>query len=152
MHAYEGEIRQVLANFIGNAIDAMHRDGGRLMLRSSSGRDPRTGAEGVYVTVADTGCGMDAATRARIFEPFFSTKGMTGTGLGLWVSQTIIDKHGGRIWHSQPRPAGAGVGPAGPSSASFFPCSPAICRPLKTSLKRLTAPPGQGNTPRLLRF
>jgi signal transduction histidine kinase len=97
LHAFEGEIRQVLANFIGNAIDAMHRHGGRLMLRSAGGRDPRTGAEGVYVTVADTGCGMDAATRSRIFEPFFSTKGTTGTGLGLWVSQTIIDKHAGRI-------------------------------------------------------
>jgi PAS domain S-box-containing protein len=97
VHAYEGEIRQVLANFIGNAIDAMHREGGRLILRSSSERDPRTGLEGVYVTVADTGCGMDAATRSRIFEPFFSTKGMTGTGLGLWVSQTILEKHGGRV-------------------------------------------------------
>jgi PAS domain S-box-containing protein len=97
LHAFEGEIRQVLANFIGNAIDAMHRHGGRLMLRSAGGRDPRTGVEGVYVTVADTGCGMDAATRSRIFEPFFSTKGTTGTGLGLWVSQTIIDKHAGRI-------------------------------------------------------
>jgi signal transduction histidine kinase len=40
---------------------------------------------------------MDAATRARIFEPFFSTKGMTGTGLGLWVSQTILEKHGGHV-------------------------------------------------------
>ena len=97
VHAYEGEIRQVLANFVGNAIDAMQRDGGRLILRSSNGRDPRTGAAGVYVTVADTGCGMDAATRSRIFEPFFSTKGTTGTGLGLWVSQTIIDKHGGHV-------------------------------------------------------
>jgi PAS domain S-box-containing protein len=97
VHAYEGEIRQVLANFIGNAIDAMQRDGGRLTLRTAKGRDPRSGAEGVYVTVADTGCGMDAVTRSRIFEAFFSTKGDTGTGLGLWVSQTIIDKHGGRV-------------------------------------------------------
>jgi signal transduction histidine kinase len=97
VHAYEGEIRQVLANLIGNAIDAMHRDGGRLTLCSSSGRDPRTATPGIYVTVADTGCGMDAATRPRIFEPFFSTKGTTGTGLGLWVSQTIIEKHGGRV-------------------------------------------------------
>ena len=112
VHAYEGEIRQVLANFIGNAIDAMHRDGGRLTLRSSSGRDPANGVEGIYVTVADTGCGMDAATRARIFEPFFSTKGMTGTGLGLWVSQTILEKHGGRVFirsrvrHSPEGPGG----------------------------------------------
>jgi PAS domain S-box-containing protein len=97
VHAYDGEIRQVLANFIGNAIDAMHREGGRLTLRTSRGLDSLTGAEGIYVTIADTGCGMDAATRVRIFEPFFSTKGNTGTGLGLWVSQTIIDKHGGRI-------------------------------------------------------
>ena len=111
VQAYEGEIRQVLANFIGNAIDAMHRDGGRLTLRSSSGRDPATGTEGIYVTVADTGCGMDAATRARIFEPFFSTKGMTGTGLGLWVSQTILEKHGGRVFvrsHVRHRPDGPG--------------------------------------------
>jgi PAS domain S-box-containing protein len=120
LHAYEGEIRQVLANFIGNAIDAMHRDGGRLLLRSSSGRDARTGAEGIYVTVADTGCGMDAATRTRIFEPFFSTKGTTGTGLGLWVSQTIIEKHGGRInIHSSVR---RGMnGPGGTVFRLFFP-------------------------------
>jgi PAS domain S-box-containing protein len=124
LRAYEGEIRQVLANFIGNAIDAMHRHGGRLVLRSSSGRDPRTGAEGVYVTVADTGCGMDTATRMRIFEPFFSTKGTTGTGLGLWVSQTIIDKHGGRIGiRSQVR---QGLnGPGGTVFRLFLPLQPA---------------------------
>lgn len=97
IHAYEGEIRQVLANLVGNAIDSMHRDGGCLRLRTSPGRDPHSGAEGIYVTVADTGCGMDAETRARIFEPFFSTKGNTGTGLGLWVSLTIIEKHSGHI-------------------------------------------------------
>jgi PAS domain S-box-containing protein len=135
LHAYEGEIRQVLANFIGNAIDAMHRDGGRLVLRSSSGRDPRTGAEGVYVTVADTGCGMDAATRIRIFEPFFSTKGTTGTGLGLWVSQTIIDKHGGRIGiRSQVR-----QGPNGPGGTVFrlfLPLQPATMSAAQNNLDR----------------
>ena len=97
VQAYDGEIRQVLANFIGNAIDAMQRDGGRLTLRTSVGQEPLAGSEGIYVTVADTGCGIDKATQSRIFEPFFSTKGTTGTGLGLWVSQTIIDKHRGRI-------------------------------------------------------
>jgi PAS domain S-box-containing protein len=93
--AYEGEIRQVLANLVGNAVDAMQRDGGRLLLRTARGTHPRSGAEGIYVTVADTGAGMDAATRTRIFEPFFSTKGARGTGLGLWVSQNILEKHGG---------------------------------------------------------
>jgi PAS domain S-box-containing protein len=128
VHAYEGEIRQVLANFIANAIDAMHREGGRLTLRSSSRCDPRTGLEGVYVTVADTGCGMDAATRSRIFEPFFSTKGMTGTGLGLWVSQTILEKHGGhvsvrsRIRH---RPDGAD-GPGGTVFRIFLPLQSSV--------------------------
>ncbi len=96
VRAYEGEIRQVLANLVGNAVDAMQRNGGRLILRTAGGRDLHRGDDGVFVTVADTGCGMDAATRLRIFEPFFSTKGITGTGLGLWVSQTILEKHGGR--------------------------------------------------------
>ena len=49
------------------------------------------------LTVADTGSGMDGATLARIFEPFFSTKGITGTGLGLWISQEIVAKHHGNI-------------------------------------------------------
>jgi PAS domain S-box-containing protein len=133
LHAYEGEIRQVLANFIGNAIDAMHRNGGRLMLRSAPGRDPRTGVQGVYVTVADTGCGMDAATRSRIFEPFFSTKGTTGTGLGLWVSQTIIDKHAGRIGirtRIQQRPHTAG----GTVFRIFLPLQPTGVTPTHTDL------------------
>jgi PAS domain S-box-containing protein len=125
VHAYEGEIRQVLANFIGNAIDSMHRDGGRLTLRSSSGRDPRSGVEGIYVTVADTGCGMDAVTRARIFEPFFSTKGMTGTGLGLWVSQTILEKHGGRVF-VRSRVRSRPDGPSGTVFRIFLPLQSSI--------------------------
>ncbi len=135
LHAYEGEIRQVLANFIGNAIDAMHRDGGRLLLRSSSGHDARTGEEGVYVTVADTGCGMDAATRDRIFEPFFSTKGTTGTGLGLWVSQTIIDKHQGRVGiRSKVRQAPDGTG--GTVFRIFLPLQPANTAAAQNNLEQ----------------
>ncbi len=93
---FEGEIRQVLSNLIGNAIDAMHSVGGRLLLRCRAGHD-RTGREGLFITVADNGPGMSQETCARAFEPFFTTKGFAGTGLGLWVSQEIIDRHKGRL-------------------------------------------------------
>jgi signal transduction histidine kinase len=50
---------------------------------------------GVRITIADNGTGMDGAIRNRIFEPFFSTKGIGGTGLGLWVTQDLVQKNGG---------------------------------------------------------
>ena len=95
--AQGGEIRQVIVNLIGNAMDAMVNGGGRLTLRTAKTRNWQTGAPGVALTVADTGSGMDSATLARIFEPFFSTKGITGTGLGLWISQEIVAKHHGSL-------------------------------------------------------
>jgi PAS domain S-box-containing protein len=93
---YDGELRQVLTNLIGNALDAS-RNGGQINLRSREGIDWRTRRKGVRITVADNGHGMSRETLARIFEPFFSTKGMTGTGLGLWVSLEIIQKHDGTV-------------------------------------------------------
>ena len=95
--AHDGEIRQVLANLIGNAVDAMQASGGVLVLRTRPGRRWNTEREGIVVTVADTGPGMDGQTLSHIFEPFFSTKGITGTGLGLWISQEILVKHQGTI-------------------------------------------------------
>jgi PAS domain S-box-containing protein len=92
--AHDGEIRQVIVNLIGNAIDALPA-GGRIMVRTVTAWDWRTGRRGIKVTVADDGIGMDAETHARLFEPFFSTKGITGAGLGLWVSSEIVDKHQG---------------------------------------------------------
>ncbi len=94
--AHDGEIRQVMVNLIGNAIDALP-SGGTILIKTSTARDWRTGERGLRVAVADDGVGMAAETRARIFEPFFSTKGITGAGLGLWVSREIIDKHGGTL-------------------------------------------------------
>ena len=105
--AQGGEIRQVIANLVGNAMDAIGPNGGRLILRTARGCDWSTGTPGVVLTVADTGAGMDEPTRARIFEPFFSTKGITGTGLGLWISQEIVAKHNGSI-HIRTKP-GAGT-------------------------------------------
>ena len=93
---HDGEIRQVMANLVGNAIDALPF-AGRLELRVAPGVHPVHGGRGVMVTVADNGSGMSPEVRARIFEPFFSTKGQTGTGLGLWVSQEIIEKHRGAL-------------------------------------------------------
>jgi PAS domain S-box-containing protein len=95
IRAFDGEVRQVIANLIGNAIDAMQSAGGSLRLHTRRARDWRTGNDGVSITIVDTGIGMSRATLQRIYEPFFSTKGTTGTGLGLWVSREIVNKHQG---------------------------------------------------------
>ncbi len=93
---YDGEVRQVVANLVGNAVDALG-ESGRLLLRISPAHHPVTGRAGVTLTVADTGHGMSPATVTRIFEPFFTTRGATGTGLGLWVSLEIVEKHEGSL-------------------------------------------------------
>ncbi len=99
LYCFEGELRQILANLVGNAFDAM-RTGGRLRLRAREVTDWKTNDHGIRITVADNGIGMNADTQSRIFEPFFSTKGIGGTGLGLWITQDLIEKNGGtiRVW------------------------------------------------------
>ena len=96
VEVYEGDIRQVLNNLIGNAVDAMAR-GGELHLRSAESHDWKTGRQGLTLTIADTGEGMSRETLGHIFEAFFTTKGIGGTGLGLWVSADIVNRHNGRI-------------------------------------------------------
>lgn len=97
LFCFAGEIRQVFANLVGNAIDASAA-GGRLVLRTRRSRDWRNPAQsGVRFTVADTGTGMELDVREHIFEAFFTTKEATGTGLGLWVSQEIVLKHHGSM-------------------------------------------------------
>ena len=93
---FENDIRQVLNNLIANAIDAM-RNGGRLLIRAHDTTDLATGRPGVRITVADTGHGMSAVTLSRLFEPFYTTKDLNGTGLGLWISHGIVGRHGGRL-------------------------------------------------------
>jgi len=90
-----GEIQQVMTNLIDNALDALPRHG-RMVVEVRPARD-RAGREGVIVTVADNGCGMDRPTLERLFYPFITTKGEAGNGLGLWVSKGIVDKHHGTI-------------------------------------------------------
>lgn len=113
---YAGEIRQVLANLVGNAMDAMAQ-GGVLFLRVRACTDWRSGSNGVRITVADTGHGMSAQTMKRLYEPFFTTKEAIGTGLGLWVSAGIVEKHGGTLRaRSSMRP-----GKSGAVFAVYFP-------------------------------
>jgi PAS domain S-box-containing protein len=97
LYCFAGELRQVFANLIGNAIDAMPA-GGRLVLRARRSRDWSNPTRlGVRFQVADTGSGMTPEVRKHIFEPFFTTKEVTGTGLGLWVSSEIVVKHKGSM-------------------------------------------------------
>ena len=93
---FENDIRQVLNNLIANAIDAM-RSGGRLLVRAHNAVDHPTGHRGIRITIADTGHGMSPETQRRLFEPFYTTKGLSGTGLGLWISSEIVERHQGRL-------------------------------------------------------
>jgi PAS domain S-box-containing protein len=94
---FSGEIRQVINNLVGNAIDAMETTGGRLVVRSRNGMEWRSGRRGVVMTIADTGPGMSRQVQKKIFEAFYTTKEIRGTGLGLWVSREIIDRHKGAL-------------------------------------------------------
>lgn len=89
---FPGELKQVFLNLIGNAIQAMSA-GGRLYIRLWD--VPHS--ERVRVSITDTGLGIEPADAVRLFEPFFSTKSTKGTGLGLWISSQIIQKHEGSI-------------------------------------------------------
>jgi PAS domain S-box-containing protein len=91
------EIRQVFANLLSNAIDATH-PGGRLRVRIRATHAWDEGAQpGIRVTLGDTGQGIPEELLGKIFEPFMTTKDATGTGLGLWVSSGIVQKHKGKM-------------------------------------------------------
>ena len=91
------EIRQVLANLVTNAIEAMSNNSGPriLSLRLHATTNPRDGKSGITLVIADTGSGMAPAAANRAFEPFFTTKEATNTGLGLWITREIVEKHHG---------------------------------------------------------
>ena len=115
IQGFPGEIRQVFSNLVVNAIEALG-DAPRQRAKVELAGDPRGAAgeaghmrievrrsrdwsrpsvEGVRVVIADDGPGIPEEARRHIFEPFFTTKGERGTGLGLWVSEGIVRKHGG---------------------------------------------------------
>jgi len=87
-----GELRSILYNVVKNSIDAMP-EGGKLVFKTGESE------KGVYITVTDTGLGMDEVTKARIFQPFFTTKGFEqGKGLGMSTSYAIVKEHGGEMY------------------------------------------------------
>jgi signal transduction histidine kinase len=120
LFCFEGEVRQVLSNLIDNAMDATS-SGGRMVVRARSSRDwsRADSPKGIRFTIADTGYGMTPEVRSRIFEAFFTTKESTGTGLGLWVSMEIIQKHRAHI-HVRSRSAQTG-GASGSVFQLFIP-------------------------------
>ena len=119
LFCFAGEIRQVFANLVGNAIDASS-DGGRLVVRARRSRNWKNPAQkGIRFAIADTGAGMEPEVREHIFEAFFSTKEATGTGLGLWVSYEIILKHKGLV-HVRSRAAASEPKAAPESHGTVF--------------------------------
>ena len=90
--AFPDQIKQVALNLFQNAMDAIPETGGKIGLRT------RLQGSNLSFTIEDNGVGMDEAIRKDIFEPFFTTKPKEeGTGLGLWVTQSILQSHGGTI-------------------------------------------------------
>ncbi len=87
---HEPELREVFTNLVMNAVDAMP-EGGNITVAS------RTEADYVVISFSDNGCGMDEEVRLRCIEPFYTTKGPVGSGLGLAVCHGIIQRHGGRM-------------------------------------------------------
>ena len=92
--AVPGELRQIFSNLVANAVDALE-PGGAITIRVSKRKildKPQ-----VRITFADSGCGIEPSRRSKVFDPFYSTKGNLGTGLGLWVTRQIVEKHRGTI-------------------------------------------------------
>ncbi len=97
MFTLEGEFKQILSNLITNAIDAS-RDGGSIMIHAKRCTSRRPGyGKGIKISIADSGTGMPSEVKAKIFTAFFTTKQEVGTGLGLWVTRNILQKHHGYI-------------------------------------------------------
>lgn len=122
MLASAGELRQILSNVVANAIDALPSDG-RLALKLSEGRDHgESRRQGIRITVADSGCGIQPPDQQKIFDPFWTTKQDVGTGLGLWVTRSLVAKNGGTIrLRSRVTP-----GRSGTIISIFFPNSNAL--------------------------
>jgi two-component system NtrC family sensor kinase len=100
VNADANQIQQIIVNLLLNANDAIGDTGGTVALTTDlrTNRDgARADGSAIEISVSDTGCGIPEAHLERLFEPFFSTKGRKGTGLGLAVAWGIVERHNGRI-------------------------------------------------------
>lgn len=121
LSCHGGELRQVLVNLIGNALDAM-AGSGTLILSVRNTTFPTSNHPGVRISVADTGSGIPREVSSHLFEPFFTTRGPTSLGLGLWMCEQIVARHRGliRVKSSQgPRNHGTVVMVFLPTSTEF---------------------------------
>jgi len=96
IEGFPAELRQVFTNLLTNAAEASER-GDTIRVSARAEAVGGAGGGGVVVEIEDFGAGIAAELQQQLFTPFFTTKGEHGTGLGLWVSQGIVSKHGGRI-------------------------------------------------------
>jgi PAS domain S-box-containing protein len=101
----QGELKQLVANLISNAADAVE-PGGKIRISLATAQSEH--GNGVAIQIADNGPGVPEKNRAHIFEPFFTTKEDVGTGLGLWVSKEIAERHGGNIQLNSANDSGLG--------------------------------------------
>src|SRR6516225_8177153 len=109
------QLQQVLINLVLNAIEAMRDRGGELTIGSQLTADGNS-----VISVGDTGVGLPAENLERVFDPFFTTK-PEGTGMGLALTRSIVESHGGRVW---------AVANAGPGATFHF-ALPALTEPKK---------------------
>ena len=96
VEGFPAELRQVLTNLVVNAMDASGSKG-RIRIRVQRAEAGELRGVGALIEIADSGPGIPPEAVSRLFQPFFTTKGSNGTGLGLWVSMGIVQKHGGSI-------------------------------------------------------
>jgi signal transduction histidine kinase len=94
---FPGEMRQVLSNLIVNAIEATETNGTVVLRIRDARKWSDLGVRGLRFCVADNGSGITPEARKRLGEPFFTTKGQRGTGLGLWVTRSILNRYGGHL-------------------------------------------------------
>ena len=138
IRAFPGEIRQVFTNVFANAAEASQDAGGivRILIKGSG---PEDGEPGTVVEVTDTGPGVDPLVEKKLFQPFVTTKGEKGTGLGLWVSLGIVQKHGGTMHISNL--------PCDPSSSDSVKDSDAAAAPTGACVRIYLPAQHDGTTP-----